>query len=48
MVGGRGGRHGFRAECCGDHRDAEAMGVALANELLANGAEPILQALYAK
>ncbi len=48
LVGEPDGSQIIRAESRGAHRDAEAMGVALANELLANGAEPILQALYAK
>ncbi len=48
LVGEPDGSHIIRAERRGAHRDAESMGVALANELLANGAEPILQALYAK
>ncbi len=48
LVGEPDGSQIIRAETRGAHQDAEAMGVALANELLANGAEPILQALYAK
>ncbi|MCP4126645.1 MAG: hydroxymethylbilane synthase [Gammaproteobacteria bacterium] len=48
LVGEPDGSQIIRAESRGAHQDAEAMGVALANELLANGAEPILQALYAK
>ncbi|MCP3672041.1 MAG: hydroxymethylbilane synthase [Gammaproteobacteria bacterium] len=48
LVGEPDGSHIIRAETRGAHQDAEAMGVALANELLANGAEPILKALYEK
>ncbi len=48
LVGEPDGSKIIRAETRGAHQDAEVMGVALANELLANGAGPILKALYEK
>ncbi len=47
LVGEPDGSKIIRAEARCPRQDAEAMGVALAEELLANGAEPILRALYA-
>jgi hydroxymethylbilane synthase len=46
LVGEPDGSRIIRAESRGAPQDAEAMGVALAEELLANGAGPILKALY--
>jgi len=46
LVGEPDGSRIIRAESRGTREDAKAMGVVLANELLANGAEPILKALY--
>ncbi len=48
LVGEPDGSLLIRAESRGVPQDAETMGVALADELLANGAEPILKALYEK
>jgi len=46
LVGEPDGSKIIRAESRGAPQDAETMGVALADELLANGAEPILKSLY--
>ncbi|HFE48056.1 MAG TPA: hydroxymethylbilane synthase, partial [Chromatiaceae bacterium] len=47
LVGEPDGSAIVRAEGRAPRSDAEALGVRLAEELLANGAEPILKALYA-
>jgi len=46
LVGEPDGSRIIRAESRGTPQNAESMGVALAEELLANGAGPILKALY--
>ncbi len=46
LVGEPDGSKIIRGERRGAPQDAESMGVSLAEELLANGAEPILKALY--
>ncbi len=46
LVGETDGSNIIRGERRGAPHDAEVMGVELADELLANGAEPILKALY--
>jgi hydroxymethylbilane synthase len=46
LVGEPDGSHIIRAEITGPAGDAERLGVELAEELLALGAEPILKALY--
>jgi hydroxymethylbilane synthase len=46
LVGEPDGSRIIRAETTGPAGDAERLGIELAEELLANGAEPILKALY--
>jgi hydroxymethylbilane synthase len=46
LVGEPDGSHIIRAEIAGPAADAERLGIELAEELLAKGAEPILKALY--
>jgi len=47
LVGSTDGREIIRAQSSGHRKDAETIGIAIAEDLLANGADKILQALYA-
>jgi len=46
LVGSSDGKQIIRAEATGHRNDATKMGIAIADELLSNGAKEILQALY--
>jgi len=47
LVGSTDGQQIIRAQSSGHRKDAETIGIAIAEDLLANGADKILQALYA-